>query len=231
MAHLKRGITVAIDGPAGAGKSTVAKRVAMALGFTLVDTGAIYRAVALLAARAGVALNDEAGLAQLVAGLDIAFRFEDGINHVFLGGEDVSEAIRAPEISMAASTVSARPVVRAGLLDLQRRLAGAGGAVLEGRDIGTVVFPNAPVKIFLDATPEVRAQRRYDELVGKGEQATYRSVLDDVMRRDAQDAGRDVAPLAAADDAVIVDSTSMSIDDVVARVVRAAQSVETDGRG
>jgi cytidylate kinase len=227
----KSGITVAIDGPAGAGKSTVAKRIAMALGYALVDTGAIYRAIALLAARAGIALDDDARLAQLVAGLDIGFRFEDGANHVFVSGEDVSLAIRAPEISMAASTVSARPAVRAGLLDLQRRLAGAGGAVLEGRDIGTVVFPDAPVKIFLDATAQERARRRHDELVARGEPALYDDVLDEVRRRDAQDAGRDVAPLKAADDAIIVDSTRMSIDDVVARVVGAVESIVTAGRG
>jgi cytidylate kinase len=227
----KSGITVAIDGPAGAGKSTVAKRIAMALGYALVDTGAIYRAVALLASRAGIALDDDARLAQLVAGLDIDFRFEDGANHVFVSGEDVSLAIRAPEISMAASAVSARPAVRAGLLDLQRRLAGAGGAVLEGRDIGTVVFPDAPVKIFLDATAQERARRRHDELVARGEPALYDDVLDEVRRRDAQDAGRDVAPLKAADDAIIVDSTRMSIDDVVARVVGAVESIVTSRRG
>ncbi|MEE8408592.1 MAG: (d)CMP kinase, partial [Myxococcota bacterium] len=135
----KRGITVAIDGPAGAGKSTVAKQSAERLGYTLVDTGAIYRAVALLAQRTGVDWTDDEKLGGLARSLDISFRFEDGVNHVFVNGEDVSTAIRMPEISMGASTVSARPVVRAGLLELQRRLGGAGGAVLEGRDIGTVV--------------------------------------------------------------------------------------------
>ncbi|HET6344693.1 MAG TPA: (d)CMP kinase, partial [Myxococcota bacterium] len=150
----KRGITVAIDGPAGAGKSTVAKEVARSLGYSLVDTGAIYRSVALLASRQGVAWDDDAGLEPIVKSLAIAFEFQDGVNRVFLAGEDVTDSIRTNDISKGAAAVSVRPLVRAGLLELQRRLAGEGGAVLEGRDIGTVVFPEAPIKFFLDASDE-----------------------------------------------------------------------------
>ncbi len=220
----KHGITVAIDGPAGAGKSTVAKQSAERLGYTLVDTGAIYRAVALLAQRAGVDWTDDEKLGPLVELLEISFRFEDGVNHVFVNGDDVSTAIRTPEISMGASTVSARPVVRAGLLELQRRLGGAGGAVLEGRDIGTVVFPDAPVKIFLSATDEERAHRRHRELKERGDDTPYEEVLADIRKRDLQDSQRDVAPLKPADDAIIVDSTSMSIEEVIVMVLDAVKA-------
>lgn len=212
-------VTVAIDGPAGAGKSTVSKRVAQALGYTLVDTGAIYRAVALTAERKGVLLDDDPALARIVATLEIGFRFVDSTNRVFLVGEDVSDAIRTPAISMAASTVSARKVVRDGLLALQRRLAGQGGAVLEGRDIGTVVCPMAQVKVYLDASPEERARRRWRELQAKGDATAYESVLADVQRRDAQDMGREHAPLRPATDAVVLDSTALSVDEVIRRIL------------
>ena len=168
---MPRPTIVAIDGPAGAGKSTVARALAERLGFTLVDTGAIYRAVALSATRAGIPFDDDAGLMAIVDGLEVDFHLEDGLNHVLLAGEDVTPLIRTPEISMGASTVSARPAVRTGLLELQRRLAletEAEGAVLEGRDIGTVVFPDADHKFFLTASAEIRARRRYDELTGPG---------------------------------------------------------------
>lgn len=216
-----RPIIVAVDGPAGAGKSTAARRVAETLGFTLVDTGAIYRTVALAAHRRGVAFDDEDGLAEVVRTLDVSFRFEGGVNHVFLAGEDVTDAIRTPEMSMGASTVSARPAVRAGLLDLQRRLAlgtDAAGAVLEGRDIGTVVFPDADVKVFLTARPEIRARRRYDELVAKGVDADFEAVLADQIARDRQDATREVAPLKPADDAHVLDSSDLDLDAVVRRI-------------
>jgi len=217
----ERPTIVAIDGPAGAGKSTVAKALAERLGFTLVDTGAIYRAVALSASRAGVATDDDTGLVAVVDALDLAFHMEDGVNHVLLDGEDVTSEIRTPDISMGASTVSARPGVRAGLLDLQRRLAletDAGGAVLEGRDIGTVVFPDADHKFFLTASAEVRAQRRYDELRARGSKTTLEEVLADQARRDHQDSTREVAPLKPADDAVVVDSTELGIEEVVEKM-------------
>ena len=214
---------VAIDGPAGAGKSTAARRLAVRLGFAMVDTGAIYRAVALAATRAGVALDDDLALAELLPAVRI--RFEppppgraDAGQRVLLGEEDVSLAIRTPAMSLGASAVSARPVVRAGLLELQRRLAtapGQAGAVLEGRDIGTVVFPDADAKFFLTASPEVRARRRYDELLAKGERATLEQVLADQQRRDRDDAERAVAPLQAADDAVQLDTSRLAADAVV----------------
>lgn len=217
---MSRPLIVALDGPAGAGKSTVAKRLAARLGYALVDTGALYRCVALKAQRAGIAADDDAALTNLLCALVVTFSLAEGQNRVALDGEDVTDAIRAPEISLAASRVAGRSVVRAGLLDLQRRLgrAAARGAVLEGRDIGTVVFPDADVKIFLVADPAVRARRRLEELNLKGLQATMDMVLADQSRRDKDDSERDVAPLKAADDAVVLDSTALSIDEVVERV-------------
>lgn len=211
---------VAIDGPAGAGKSTVARRVAEALGFVLVDTGALYRTVALAASRAGVAMSDATKVAAIADRLvrDHAIGFEpDSVRgvRVLLAGEDVSDAIRTPEVGMGASTVSAHPPVRAALLDLQRQAGAAGGVVLEGRDIGTVVFPDAELKFFLTARPEIRAQRRFEELALRGEKVTLESTLNDVQRRDAQDMGRATSPLRCADDAVQIDSSDMSIDDAV----------------
>jgi cytidylate kinase len=216
---------VAIDGPAGAGKSTVARRVAEVLGFVLVDTGAMYRAVALAAERADVAWSEGASLGALAQGLvaDSALGFERdpmrGVR-VRLRGEDISDAIRTPSIGMGASTVSAHPEVRAALLDLQRQAGAKGGVVLEGRDIGTVVFPDAEAKFFLTASPETRARRRFDELVAKGaEGVTFEGTLEDVKKRDAQDMGRAVAPLKQADGATLVDSTRMSIDATVDFIV------------
>jgi len=223
-----RPFIVAIDGPAGAGKSTAAKRLAAALGFALVDTGAIYRAVALAASRQGIAFDDDARLAGVLQHLDI--RFEPlpagGGQRVLLGGEDVSQAIRTPPMSLGASAVSARPVVRAGLLELQRRLAtapGNRGAVLEGRDIGTVVFPDADLKVFLTASPEVRARRRHAELQARGDPASYQDVLADQTRRDRDDSTREVAPLRPAGDAVLLDTSALGLEEVVAALVRAAE--------
>lgn len=221
---------VAIDGPAGAGKSTVARMLADALGYVLVDTGAMYRAVALAASRRGVAWNDGDGVAAVARGIvgahALSFERDPQLGvRVFLRGEwgegapesrmDVSEAIRTPDIAQGASTVSAHGDVRTVLLELQRQAGEEGGVVLEGRDIGTVVFPEADVKFFLTASPEVRARRRHEELVAKGQNVTYDETLADVKERDARDSGRAVAPLRQADGAVMVDSTSMSIDETV----------------
>jgi len=219
-----RPFIVAIDGPAGAGKSTASRGAAVQLGFAMVDTGAIYRAVALAATRAGVALDDDARLAQLLPSVEIRFAPDAGrAQRVLLGPEDVSLEIRTPPMSLGASKVSARPVVRAGLLDLQRRLAlapGNAGAVLEGRDIGTVVFPDADAKFFLTASPEVRAGRRHAELRAKGDPSTLEEVLADQLRRDRDDSQRALAPLRPAPDAIVVDTSGVSLDEVVERLVR-----------
>ena len=214
---------VAIDGPAGAGKSTVARQLARRLGFTIIDTGAIYRSVALAAQRAGVAWDDDQGLARLLdPGLGISFAGE----RVLLRGEDVTAAIRTPEISRGASVVSARPVVRKKLLQLQRDLGRSAprGAVLEGRDIGTVVFPDADVKFFLTASDEARAGRRHAELTEKGVVVPLSDVLADQRRRDRDDTERILAPLRAADDAVVIDTTGLDLEEVVDRCHREASA-------
>lgn len=216
-----RPFLLAIDGPAGAGKSTASRRAAAALGFAMVDTGAIYRTVALAAVRAGIPLDDDAALGRLLPGIRIAFR----PGAVLLDGADVSRDIRTPEISRGASVVSARPVVRAALLDLQRQLALAAptGAVLEGRDIGTVVFPDADLKIFLTASAETRARRRYEELRARGEDITFEAVLAAQRQRDRDDSDRAIAPLRAAEDAVALDTSDLSLDEVVDRIVSLAR--------
>ncbi len=212
-----RPFIVAIDGPAGAGKSSVSKLLARRLGFTFVDTGAIYRAVALSARRHGIGYEQDEALAGLLGRIQIGFQGAGDENRVLLDGEDVSAAIRTPEISLGASAVSARKVVREGLLQLQRRLALAApvGAVLEGRDIGTVVFPDADLKFFLLAKPEVRARRRYEELFQKGTESSLDEVLADQTKRDHDDASRAIAPLKPAEDAVQVDSSELPLSEVV----------------
>lgn len=213
----QRPFIVAIDGPAGAGKSTVSKVLARRLGFALVDTGAIYRSVALKARREGLAFDDDEKLGELLSRVHVSFQVVGEDNHVFLDGEDVSGEIRTPENSMAASRVSSRPVVRAGLLSLQRRLAleAPKGAILEGRDIGTVVFPDADAKFFLEADPDTRARRRFEELFQKGVERSLEDVLADQIKRDQDDASRAVAPLKPAEDAMRLDSTSMPLSEVV----------------
>jgi CMP/dCMP kinase len=217
----RRPFIVAVDGPAGAGKSSASRLLAARLGFALVDTGAIYRAVALAASRRGLAFDDDAGLAALLPTLEIRFappaRPGDG-PRVFLGSEDVSAEIRTPPMSLGASAVSARPVVRSALLDLQRRLATADenrGAVLEGRDIGTVVFPDADLKVFLTASEAARARRRFLELQQKGDPSTLEQVLIEQRRRDQNDSQREVAPLKPAADARLLDSSAWPLEQVV----------------
>jgi CMP/dCMP kinase len=215
-------LVVAIDGPAGSGKSTAARRLAQRLGYTMLDTGAIYRTVALLARERGVSWDDEAALAGVATGLEVAFEFEGDLNRVFVGGpggrREVTAAIRTPDMNEGASKVSRHPAVRAALLELQRRLAAAGGVVAEGRDVGSVVFPRAEAKFFLSANPEVRARRRYEELRAVGHDADYRTVLEDQIERDRRDSTREVAPLRRADDALEIDSSALGPDEVVARM-------------
>jgi cytidylate kinase len=221
----RRPFIVAIDGPAGAGKSTAARVTAARLGFAMVDTGAIYRTVALAATRRGIALDDDARLAELLPELEIRFAppsSPGGSQRVLLGSEDVSLEIRTPPMSLGASKVSGRGVVRAGLLGLQRRLALAPenrGAVLEGRDIGTVVFPDADAKVFLTASVDVRARRRHAELAARGDPSTLEEVLADQVRRDRDDSQRVIAPLRPADDAVLLDTSALSLEAVADAVV------------
>jgi cytidylate kinase len=222
---------VAIDGPAGAGKSTVTRRVAERLGYVRVDTGALYRTVALAADRAGILFDDAERVANLAASLVErgAVRLErgsDGSERVLLDGEDISGSIRTQRIGDGASRVSAIPAVRAALLELQRNAGVAGGVVLEGRDIGTVVFPDAEAKFFLTASVEVRANRRYEELVARGERPELDTVRAEVIERDTRDSSRAVAPLRRADDAVIVDSSGLDIEAVTESIVAHVREVE-----
>jgi CMP/dCMP kinase len=211
---------VAIDGPSGAGKSTLAKRIAKDLRFTYLDTGAIYRALALKILRRGVDLNDTAALSAMVNDTEIDLRETNGQLHVFLDGEDVSPSIRTPEVSQMASKVSALARVRQRLLDLQRALGRRGDIVAEGRDIGTVVFPDANVKIYLDASIEERARRRCDELRAAGRDVSLTETIREMEERDKRDSERDIAPLRRADDAVALDSSGLTADGVAEKVLQ-----------
>lgn len=206
-------INIAIDGPAGAGKSTLARAVAKRLGYIYVDTGALYRAVALFVLERGADIYNSAAVSSLVPMMDIELKYVNGEQRVYLCGENVSGVIRSPEVSKAASVVSAVVAVRQYLFDLQQDLAENNNVVMDGRDIGTVVLPNAQVKIFLTASPEERAQRRYRELRDKGMDIDYKVVLDEVNQRDYNDSHREVAPLRPAEDSVIVDTTGLSLAD------------------
>ena len=211
-------INVAIDGPAGAGKSTVAKAAAKELGYIYVDTGALYRTIALNAVRHGI-LNDTEKIEAMLSDTKVELKFADGVQSVYLNGENVSGLIRTPEISMGASVVSAIPKVRAFLLDLQRDIAKKNNVIMDGRDIATVVLPNADVKIFLFASPECRAKRRYDELIEKGESVTFDEGLDDVNKRDYQDSHREIAPLKPSEDSVMADTSELDLNGSVELVV------------
>jgi cytidylate kinase len=208
-------ISVAIDGPAGAGKSTVARKVAKTKGYIYVDTGALYRAVAYSCIKAGVSIGDVDLVAEHIKTVKIEIKYIDSEQRVFVNGEDVTGFIRTPEISGKASEVSAIPTVRAFLLDLQRQLAVENDVVMDGRDIGTVVLPNATVKIFLTASAEVRAKRRYDELIEKGQTVEFDDVLSDLQERDYRDSHREVAPLKPSEESVIVDTSLLSFDESV----------------
>ena len=206
-------ISVAIDGPSGAGKSSMARRLAADLGYTYVDTGAMYRAIGLYARRAGADTKNADAVAALLPQVRLDIRLQDGAQHILLNGEDVTEAVRAEEIGMAASDVSAHPAVRAFLLDTQRDLAASRDVLMDGRDIGTVVLPNATVKIYLTASADARARRRLAELLEKGKQTDYATVLADIEQRDYQDTHRAVAPLRRAEDAILVDTSDIGIEE------------------
>lgn len=200
-------ISVAIDGPAGAGKSTLSRKVAKELGYIYVDTGALYRAVGLKFLNSGYDTDLNCNIEEVLSSTKVDIRFVDGEQRVFLDEKDVSDDIRTPKASMMASAVSAKPAVRAYLLDMQRLLAGENNVVMDGRDIGTVVLPNATVKIYLTASAEDRAHRRYDELISKGQEVTFKEVYDDMVQRDYNDMHREIAPLKQADDAIVADTT------------------------
>lgn len=212
-------INVAIDGPAGAGKSTVARGAAKELGYIYVDTGALYRTVALAAQRKNV-IGDVKGICDMLPTITVELKFDnEGEQRVYLNGEDVSALIRTPEISMAASSVSQIPAVRDFLLELQRSIARENNVIMDGRDIGTVVLPNADVKIFLFASPECRAERRYKELIEKGQNVKYEDVLKDVNDRDYQDSHREIAPLKPTDESVMADTTGKALPESIEMVV------------
>jgi CMP/dCMP kinase len=225
----KRRLTIAIDGPSGAGKSTVAKSLAKRLGYRYIDTGAMYRAVALKARGRVEDTDDEEALRRWVLSLQIAFSICGGETRLFCEGEDMTEAIRSPEVSLLASDISKRRGVREALVQRQREMGQGGGAVLEGRDIGTVVFPDADVKFYLDADTEERARRRHDELVNKGVEVTFGATLEEVIRRDHNDMHRDLSPLRKATDAILVDSTHRSAEEVVEEMVRFVKPREESG--
>lgn len=213
-------VSIAIDGPSGAGKSSLAKALAKDLGYVYVDTGAMYRSIGLYAVRAGADPHDADAVAALLPGIKLDIRLLDGTQHVYLNGEDVSTAIRAENIGMAASAVAAHPAVRTFLLDTQRGLAESQNILMDGRDIGTVILPDAPVKIFLTASAESRAERRYKELAEKGQQVTMESVLHDINERDRQDMNRAIAPLRQAEDAVLLDTSALTLEESIASVLR-----------
>ncbi len=213
-------MNIAIDGPGGSGKSVLAKNIARKLGLVYVDTGALYRTVGLNAYRNGIAKDDAAGIIASLSSITVEMKYVDGTQRVVLSGEDVTEHIRTPEISMYASAVSAVPEVRSFLNGIQADMVRRGGVVMDGRDIGTVIMPDADVKIFLFAAPETRAKRRYEELTERGSKVTYEEVLADIIARDTADSTRETAPAVPAEDAVMLDNSGFEEKDTYAAAVR-----------
>lgn len=225
-------LKIAIDGPSGAGKSTLARGVAARLGLTYVDTGALYRTVGLAALRRGVSAEDGPGILALLPDLRVDLKNEDGNQRVFLDGTDVTGEIRTPEVSRYASSVSALPEVRRFLFALQRDIAERQDVIMDGRDIGTVILPDADLKIFLTASPEARARRRLLELRDKGIAITLAELISQQTERDRRDASRDVAPMRPAEDAVLLDNSQMNLEETIAEVLRIAEERElTERRG
>lgn len=219
------GLVIAIDGPSGAGKSTVAHLLAERLGYLQIDTGAMYRAVAFLMHQAGINAEDSDAVAQFCRTVDIRLDRSDGFQRVFANGQEVTGQIRTPEMSLMTSRISTLRPVREAMMLAQRRMGARGGVVLEGRDIGTVVFPDADLKFFLSASAEERGKRRYTELVAKGEQVTLERTIADVVQRDQQDSQRDLAPLRMADDAIAIDSSGRTIEEVLNSMVSACENI------
>lgn len=217
-------IRIAIDGPGGAGKSTVSRAVAAKLGIVYVDTGALYRAVGLFVKKSGVSPDDKDGVCACLKNISLEIKYLDGTQHVYLNGEDTGDSIRTPEMSTYASKVSAIPAVRAFLLETQREIARTNSVIMDGRDIGTVILPDAEVKIFLTASEECRAQRRYAELIAKGQNVTLADVLSDMRERDSRDSSREIAPTAKAEDATLLDNSNMTFDETVDAVVAMAKA-------
>ena len=212
-------MNVAIDGPAGAGKSTIAKAIAKKLGYVYVDTGAMYRAMALYFLRSNISKDDETKISSVVDDISVSIKYEDGAQHVILNGEDVTGLIRTEEVGNMASATSVYGPVRTKLVALQQELAKTTDVIMDGRDIGTVVLPNADVKVFLTASVECRAKRRYDELVAKGQDADFDQIAKDIEERDYRDSHREISPLKQAEDATLVDSSNMTIDEVVETII------------
>ncbi|MFH1215906.1 MAG: (d)CMP kinase [Pseudomonadota bacterium] len=210
---------ITIDGPSGCGKSTISRLIAARLGYTYLDTGAMYRAVGYKALKTGISLDDEQALGELLDNMELQLAPGDGDTRVFLDGKDISLVIRTAEMGPVASTVSAQPVVRQRLTEMQRRMGEKGRVVVEGRDTGTVVFPSARYKFFLDAAPQERARRRSEQLREKGMPADEEQILAQIMKRDEDDSSRSLAPLKAAEDAFIIDTSALSVEEVVSRML------------
>ncbi len=221
-------MNIAIDGPAGAGKSTIAKLAAAKLGFVYVDTGAMYRSIALYVIRHNVDPDNDEDMTNALDEIDINLSYEEGTQHIFLNSEDVSSAIRQEQVGNMASKVATKPAVRAKLLDLQRGLAKKQDVIMDGRDIGSFVLPDAELKIYLTASADERAKRRYNELVSKGQTPELEQIKQDIIARDYQDMNREIAPLVQAEDAVLIDSSDMTIDEVADRIITLCRQSVTE---